>query len=581
MANELGAPQGGHRGKRHSADPIAKQWADVCALLEAIEKRIPRRSVKRVKAALDDDAPAIRGEEELLEALRSDPSLKSLHDRGDHGLLAKWSPTERLLLAYELASTTGETLYHIAERARNDDSNDDSAAAFDVLTRADVPDWILDNLALLRSILQLVAACIESQDRQLPEYMAVPSSELYHCTREIVARGAFAQNNGERWPTAKIRRDNLTADVQIKPDPKIEPYLMENELIAWQTKVADIALGMDDTTADVLDYVTYEVIRQAQRHDQDVTFSAKRFYELRGIKRHRAGDGHRGGYKTEYRREFAREVEKLGTTWIRVAEMNVIETDEKGKRRRSTKRGIESPAIVVCARAGQLNLGGHVEPDTFMGRLGPLFASAVFGSWRQTALISTKALGYDPYRQLPEKRLTRYLSWQWRIRQGFGNYLQPYKVRTLLEATGMSIDKAHPERTKDRLETALGTLTADGVVSGWQYGAGWDEEIVGKRGWAAKWADWSIEVEPPQAILDHYKTIPLMTPKPANGETIGARLQAALNRLGYTQLQAAEEIGVDQATLSRIIRGKRPGSATHKKVVGWLDMHSQGVDHQA
>jgi len=422
----------------------------------------------------------------------------------------------------------------------------------------------------------------------LPRFMELANSTVYYRTREIIAHGDFARNGGERWPTGYIRRGDLSADVQIKPDPAtVEPYLAEEDLIGWQEKAADIALEMDDETADVLDYITYEVVNQANNPEQDVTFSAHRFSQLRGIQKQKAGDGHRGGYKTEYRRDFAREVEKLGTTWIRVAEMEVIEPDEKGKRRRSKKRGLESRAIVVSTRAGQLNLGGRIEPDSYRGRLGPLFAASVFGVWRQTALVSIKALGYDPYRQLPEKRLTRYLSWQWRIRQGFGNYLQPYEVATLLEAAGMKISKNNPTQTKERLEKALETLTTDGIVSGWQYGEGWNEEIVGKRGWAAQWKDWRIVVEPPQEILDHYKTIPVMeqkTPKalPANGETIGARLQAALADLGHTQLQAAEDIGINQATLSRVIRGKNPAPAIRKKIVTWLDnLHSQKPNNQA
>jgi len=427
-----------------------------------------------------------------------------------------------------------------------------------------------------------------AQCSELPQYVELANSHLYHCTRNVIARGDFSRTGGERWPTGHIVCDSLRADVQVKPDPAtVEPYLAGEDLIGWQEKAADIALEMDDETADVLDYITYEVVNQAKNAEQDVTFSADQFYKLRGIQKQKAGDGHRGGYKTEYRKDFAREVEKLGNTWIRVAEMEVIEPDAKGKRRRSKKRGLESRAIVVSARAGQINLGGRIEPDSYRGRLGQLFAASVFGVWRQTAIVSTKALAYDPYRQLPEKRLTRYLSWQWRIRQGSGNYLQPYKVATLLDTAGLNISKKNPIQTKERLEKALETLVTDGIVSGWQYDKGWDENIIGKRGWAAQWQDWRVIVEPPQEILDHYKTIPVIEHKttkalPANGETIGTRLQAALTGLGLTQLQAAEDIGINQATLSRVIRGRNPAPEILKKIVAWLDsLHSQKPNNQA
>lgn len=406
-----------------------------------------------------------------------------------------------------------------------------------------------------------------------PTHMEIANSNVYYYAREIIARGDFTQNGGEKWPTGRIRRGGLNADVQIKPNPATEePNLTGELLAAWQENAADIAMEMDDATADVLDYIAYEVANGASNFEQDVVFSAYRFSQLRGLQKHKAGNRRRGGYEVEYRRNFAREVEKLAHVWIRVAEMDVVERDANGKRRRSTRRGIESRVIVVSARAGQINPDGSLEPDCYRGRLGPLFAESIFGTWRQMALVSVKALGYDPYRRLPEKRLTRYLSWQWRIRNGTGNYLQPYEVSTLLKAADMTISKSDPARTKDRLEKALETLAGDGVVSAWQYGEGWDEEIVGTPGWAQRWADWRVIVEPPQEIIDHYKTIPPVEMKPQKAlPAISARLRAALAATGRTQLQAAEDIGISPTTLCRIIKGQTPSRSTHNKISAWLD----------
>lgn len=410
----------------------------------------------------------------------------------------------------------------------------------------------------------------------IPRFLQLANSAIYHRTQEIIARGKFSLDGGEKWPTGRIEENGLTADVQIKPDPAtVEPYLQGESLAEWQTIAANTALEMNDETADVLDYITFEVVTQANGSDQDVIFSSYRFNQLRGIKKQKSGEGRRGGFKTEYRRNFARCVDHLSNTWIRVSEMEVFEPGKNGKRVKSKKRGLESRAIVVSARAGQLTIGGQLNADTYRGRLGPLFAEAVFGTWRQTALVSVKALGYDHYHQRWEKRLTRYLSWQWRIRQGMGNYLQPFDVATLLDAIGEEVNQTKPLRTKERLEKALDTLLNDEVIAGWQYCEGWDENIVGHRGWAAQWQAWKAVIEPPQEIFDQYKSISRIEAKKpkelqATTKPLGELLRNVRLSRCLSQLQAAEEIGINQATLSRIEKGANVRPNIRRKIEGWL-----------
>jgi len=81
-----------------------------------------------------------------------------------------------------------------------------------------------------------------------------------------------------------------------------------------------------------------------------------------------------------------------------------------------------------------------------------VFAHFLAGPGRQTALLSAKALQYDPYRQTWEKRLTRYLSWQWRCEAHTGNYLQPFAVATLLTAIGYPVNRRRLTWQRDRLE---------------------------------------------------------------------------------------------------------------------------------
>ena len=70
------------------------------------------------------------------------------------------------------------------------------------------------------------------------------------------------------------------------------------------------------------------------------------------------------------------------------------------------------------------------------------------------------------YRQTWEKRLARYLSYQWRCKAHEGRYWQPFRVATLLAAVGAELDQRKPSRTRERLEKAPETLLAGRVDHG-------------------------------------------------------------------------------------------------------------------
>lgn len=94
------------------------------------------------------------------------------------------------------------------------------------------------------------------------------------------------------------------------------------------------------------------------------------------------------------------------------------------------------------------------------------------------------------------KNLIRYLSWRWRTQARKGDYLQPHKIRTLLEATGKEMNERTPSRTRDRLEQAFDTLLEDGVIAAWHYEK-WDESIASTNGWSRIWENSTVLIEPP------------------------------------------------------------------------------------
>jgi DNA-binding XRE family transcriptional regulator len=334
---------------------------------------------------------------------------------------------------------------------------------------------------------------------------------------------------------------------------------------------------MDDLTADVFDIISAAWLKRAEHPEAMVTVTADEFLQYRGLQPKTSGTERRGGYREEQRQKIAHHIAILASTWVTVFTMDVTQKNEKGRWQRTKWRG-ESRAVVVTSQFGQEQKTGD-ELDVYAWRVRPgdVFAKFLFGPGRQTALLSKRAVEYDPYRQKWEKRLTRYLSWQWRIRQNGGTYLEPISVEKLLEAVGENVDTKNPIRTKERLEKALDTLQEDGIITSWQYETA-KEETVGQPGWWKEWLDWKIIVEPPQNLMEYYAKIPqlstkaLPSAKPNQTLDLGESLKKARKDQGLTLMQAAEEIGISPSRLSEIENGKKAtvSKDTRRKILKWL-----------
>ena len=419
----------------------------------------------------------------------------------------------------------------------------------------------------------------------------VPALLLYQLARAAISTGRrdFRRSAEDLWPTVTLTsRDHaFDAFAQVRPDPKqVDPFVISAaELDALQQAMARHVRALDDLSADVLDAVCALWLQTARHPDEMTDVHVDDLLRMRGLKRKQGGTGTHGGFHEKQRREIAAKMAALAATRITVSHMPVTEAvaGTTGPRRRRTTWAGESPALVVSFEVGQVGLGGAVRPETciaWRARPGDVFSRFLFGAGRETALLATKALAYDPYRQYWEKRLTRYLSWLWRIRGSTASYLDPIMVETVLYAIREEINPHHPSHTKERLEQAFDTLTADEVIAGWQYAPGADEAIVGQRGWAAGWRRWKVVIEPPQHLQAHYATIAtprrgrapaLPAPAEAAPLSLGERIIQARTAQGLTQLRAAELIGISNGMLSLIEHDKaRPSAATRRKIEDWL-----------
>jgi hypothetical protein len=180
--------------------------------------------------------------------------------------------------------------------------------------------------------------------RPQPSDYITGSAALCHKLREALARSDFAWFDWKHWPQSDLTtpRWTLQAVAQVRPHPAdVEPSLDAAALAAYQARVAEHLLAMDDLTADVLDCIVILWIQHAKHPEDLVSVTADQCLELRGVQKHKGGSGRRGGHSCRQRRQIAQQIGILSDLWISVAEMDVTETVQ-GKRGPSRQRGEEA-----------------------------------------------------------------------------------------------------------------------------------------------------------------------------------------------------------------------------------------------
>jgi hypothetical protein len=404
-------------------------------------------------------------------------------------------------------------------------------------------------------------------------YVDVPSGHIYYLVRRAVATKSFFPADGTPFPTAPIDTQEARGHAQLKPlaldmvggtGPEYEEELAK---LMWKQREE-----LSDTDSDIWDYCNWRWSREAKRPEDFVTVTIDELQTMRGIVKKLNGKGQRGGYKRTQKIKVLNSITHLQNVWL-----NLFEFDIRPRRGNRPLRPVAEPIqdrAVRIREGGQLDLDGNLSQLHFGFRPGSLFSRYLFGPGRQVALLSAIALRYDPRFQKYEKRLTRYLSWIWRIRAFQLDYLQPLRIFTLLDAIDLPINKRTPSRTLDRLELALNALENDHVISSWQYVNGSPDQ--NKMRWMNDWLASTILIEPPQIIFDQYRNI---GNSQGRAEVVdiggfadfGERLRDKRLRASLSVMLAAEQSGVSPQDYVQAENGRRSLLSIREKLEKWLD----------
>ena len=414
-----------------------------------------------------------------------------------------------------------------------------------------------------------------------PSLLSIPSAGHYAALQEILAKGKFERVEGTRFPRALIDKGGVRGHAEMRPiTPEEELLLPPAEAEALARKMWEQRGELSDKDADALDAVSACWLQRTRGPEDRVPIYIDEILQMRQLKPKRGGAGRRGGFEPEQRAEVFRSLLHLQSLWLEISDATVYEPDpDKPKKTRRHRRSLQSRAFVMTDRVGQARLDGTMDVEAVLVTPGSVFGRFLFGPGRQVALLSAKALHYDPFRQRWEKRLVRYLSWQWRIGASRSTFVKPFHVRTLLEEIGLEVDPHDPAKTRIRFENCLDALLEHGDIAAWQYER-WDEENLPRRGWLPIWMTATVCLEAPESIKEAYRAVertleakpaPARTLPAAVPTTLGERVRDRRRKLKLSQLQAAEELGVSQPYLSQIEKGTRsPAADVETRILEWL-----------
>lgn len=391
----------------------------------------------------------------------------------------------------------------------------------------------------------------------IPNFIFVPNLIIYQIIREAIYQRAFSVKDGQ-YPVYRFYKGKTVGTIEVIPPGE--------QSVERASAIVNSFSALD---VDVLDILFALYIYQAKQPGDVVEVSVSDILKMRGLREKISGQGRRGGFEKKQRTQIVQALQAIQSLSINVEQMAAY----------NKEAFIQKPGRIFLFQTQhgeQYEVNEHMCMQTITFKVDHLFEGYLSGAKRQLALLPSVSLQYHTSRMAAEKQLTRYLSWRWRTLAFKGDYLQPNKVHTLLQAMGGKLQAQAPMRTRERLEKTLDTLAEDGIIAGWHYFK-WDEDVSVVKGWAKYWLNASIIIEPSDSIKKHYAKIEqtkrqtTKTVKQYDTELAGEVVMARRRELKLTLLQLAEILNVTAPYISNIEKGKvKPSAKLRDKIAKWL-----------
>ena len=483
----------------------------------------------------------------------------------------------------------------------------EGVTAFEVV--ANIEEYRVELLSLLAPDIQdeFKIDVSSSLNPSLPSiedesYIEQSSADFMYHLRETISQNKFTYNNemetmvyqlSDKFNTLTVLSSHFDEDIKLQSQAEIN---------RWSDLVSSALNSMDDFTADCLDIVTYLWTQNAKSEKESIHFNYEQVLEMCEMGREKNGKIY---YRVEDRLKVMKRLAALASIFIYVNDKNEIvvvnddidETSLKYKKQK-IRRLFSMDEIILAKDARTDELLGiescNIAPGSFLSKY-------LFGSQKLTALLSKKALEYNSYTHRYHKRLTRYLSWQWRIRQTYNNLYRPFKIgdeKGLLKVMGINIESYRPVRIREMFEKVLDDLARDNVIKGWDYSPSVDEEQFESHSWFRDyWLNLSVTISPPDELVHMQRELigaqqrvepllemevleePVKQKKETSSVTVDYISYFKEKVLEYKESQntslreIAKETEVSYSCLSRLCNGKtqRLSEENRTKLNKWLE----------
>jgi DNA-binding transcriptional regulator YiaG len=430
------------------------------------------------------------------------------------------------------------------------------------------------------------------------------SALLFHKLRETISKNEF--DHATEIPTARIAEKALEATAQVRSESAYLKVKSNAAIEQWKNLTSQAISSMDDLTADIFDIVSILWMQQATHKDQMIHFHTDDALNLRRLQgRKQDPDGYQSSYRKKERDDIMKRLAALTTIWIRIERENLRFINEDQENFEEIGRVQFNPLFVVDSVTVAYRGDNPIGIYECSIRPGELLSNFLFGSQKSSGILALKTLEYHPTKQKYHKRLSRYLSWQWRIRQKKADYLRAYHIggdKGLLKVMDLDVNPRYGSRIKEQFEEILDTLQQDGIIKGWRYKEkDIEQQIEQERNWFVNtWLKALVQIIPPIEVTgfgddrdvlliedNDYEavnfssmlkgitqkeaaaTIEIVEEKTVTPETINKeRTERELSIL-----EAAKEMGISHSTLSRYERNliKRPYKENLEKMKDWLN----------
>ncbi|PFZ89250.1 helix-turn-helix domain-containing protein [Bacillus wiedmannii] len=428
---------------------------------------------------------------------------------------------------------------------------------------------------------------------------------MYHLS-DTIAKNKFTDDQDKNVRIAQLQ-DKQNSLVVVSSHDDGDMKLQREELKRWNTLIDSTFLTrvMDDLTADCLDIVTELWVKSAENDKTIVPVHYEQILDMCNMKQIKNGKAY---YRKDDRLKIMERLAALASIFIYVNEDNEIvilnEEDPNEtlayKKQRIRRLFVMDEIIIAKDIDTDRTLGiesMNVTPGSFLSKY-------LYGSEKLTGLLSKKALEYNSKQQRYHKRLTRYLSWRWRIQQSYQHLTHSYSIggpKGILQVMEISMNRK-PSLIRQVFEKTLDDLMRDQVIQEWKYSPEIDEEKCKGKNWFENyWLKLKVIISPTnelvklqqelitkkskqqaQLVIEMEEQPPVIEEEPISipNQEIPNSIEFYIEKMNtYKEKnnksirELAKEIDISYSTLSRMLSGKRKrlNDDTKNKLDKWIE----------